>query len=114
MNNLKVNNLFDVVTGFEESLCDVERVSDMLQIFDEGMENELSALEEYVNPKVADYFLNRIKMYKNLFYSVQFQLVQTSESMKGLIDAGFNIEKRRIQSAECPKRLEPKERWAAL
>ncbi len=114
MNNLKVNSLFDVVAGFEESLCDVERVSNMLQIYDEGMETELSALEEYVNPKIADYFSQRIQMFKSLFYSVQFQLIQTSDSMKRLIDAGFDLEKRRIQVAECPRKRESPERGAAL
>lgn len=114
MNNLKVNSLFDVVTGFEESLCDVERVSDMLQIYDEGMEKELSALEKYVEPVLANYLMNRLQMFHALLDCVHFQLAKTSDGMKGLIDAGFNIEKRRIQSAECTRKRESPERGAAL
>lgn len=94
MNEARERTMFDVLTGFEDCLVYVDRIRDMLQIYDEQLESELNVLKKHGGQGGVTFFLNRNGLLKSLLDSIRMQLYDISDEMGKNLECGYEIEKK--------------------
>ena len=94
MNEAMERTMFDVLTGFEDCLVYVDRIRDMLQIYDEHLESELKILKNNGGQGTVAFFLDRNGLLKSLLDSIRMQLYDISDEMGKNIECGYEIEKK--------------------
>lgn len=81
-------SLFDIMTDFEYIEFELERVRDLLSIFDERMTKDVKLLNEGWK---ADHFKRRYEVSKTLLDTLFDQLTSSIESMSANTQAGYRI-----------------------
>ena len=90
MSNEEKSAMFAVLSEMEYSFIEIERVRDMLLIYDEWMEKELESFGT-VHSDLLRQFPSRYKMLHSLMDAIQIQIKATLEVMEKNLEAGYDI-----------------------
>lgn len=83
-------SLFDIMTDFEYVEFELERIRDLLSIFDERVSHDVELLNEGWQ---AEQFKRRYQASKSLLDTLCIQLTKSIQSMTEATRAGYRISK---------------------
>ena len=90
MSNEEKSAMFAVLGELEGNSFEIERVRDMLQIYDEWMETEMKSFS-LGRSEMLFLFPKRYKMLHSLMDAIQIQLKATLAEMDKNLKAGYDI-----------------------
>lgn len=100
MSNTNPKNLFSVMSDLEENTFSLERVQDLLQIYDEFLGNELGCLRESKDP-FTHVFVNRLHLLQSQMEAIRFQLRVAVERTTEAVQEGYAIDRSLRGAANC-------------
>lgn len=80
-------SLFEIGTQMEETFIDFSRVKNLIQLFDETIEDEVSAISRIDG--YAETFVRRYDMLRAVIYSMQTTISSALDSMEHQIEAVY-------------------------
>ena len=93
MSNEEKSAIFAVLGDLEGNSFEIERVRDMLQLYDEWMENEMESFSSG-RSEMLFLFPMRYKMLHSLMDAIQIRLKATLAEMDKNLKAGYDISRR--------------------
>lgn len=97
--NTSEKSLFEIMSNFEDVEFELERVKDLLSIFEERMTMDVELLDEGWQ---AEHFKKRYQVSKSLLDTLCIQLTTAIRSMSETTQAGYRIS-RSIKAAALTK-----------
>lgn len=85
MSSERQPNMKDILSVIEESAIDIERVKNLLQLYDEMSRGELVILD-HVDPAIKEHFKIRYEVIDSILVSASRQLFDTLNALNKIVD----------------------------
>lgn len=92
-------NLWDIGNALDDIIVSLHRIENLLQIYDEHIENEAEFVLKCERDGGAGYFAGRFGLLRSLLEIIQFHTQNTAESLQKQIDAIYAASREERQSA---------------
>lgn len=92
-------NLWEIATNLENASMSLHQIRNLLQIYDEHIEDELKLVAKYNDSSsLASYFVDRFDLLRSLLETMQLRAKDTAEILQKQIDSIYDAAKPQHQS----------------